>query len=64
LARPPVTRPSTKPNARRGSADSRPQAGKPHSSGTRGYGYASDKVSTVDAEADVITEAARRVLAG
>jgi DNA invertase Pin-like site-specific DNA recombinase len=40
------------------------QAGKPHSSGTRGYGYADDKVSIVDAEAGVITEAARRVLAG
>lgn len=40
------------------------QAGKPHSSGTRGYGYADDKVTIVPAEADVITEAARRVLAG
>ena len=40
------------------------QAGKPHSSGTRGYGYAPDKITIVDTEADVITEAARRVLAG
>jgi DNA invertase Pin-like site-specific DNA recombinase len=40
------------------------QAGKPQSSGTRGYGYAPDKITIVDTEADVVREAARRVLAG
>ena len=40
------------------------KAGKPHSSGTRGYGYADDKVTVIDGEAEVIRDAARRVLAG
>ena len=39
-------------------------AGQPHSSGTRGYGYATDKITVIDAEAAVIREAATRVLAG
>jgi len=40
------------------------QAGKPHSSGTRGYGYAADKVTIVDEEAAIVRETVTRVLAG
>jgi DNA invertase Pin-like site-specific DNA recombinase len=43
------------------------KAGRPHSSGTRGYGYADDKVTIVGAEAAVIraaTSAGRECPAG
>ncbi len=40
------------------------EAGKVAGGGMRPYGYATDKVAVVDAEADVIRESARRVLAG
>jgi DNA invertase Pin-like site-specific DNA recombinase len=40
------------------------QAGKPHITGSRGYGYAPDHMSVVEAEASVIREAAARILAG
>jgi site-specific DNA recombinase len=40
------------------------QAGKPHPSGARGYGYTLDHLSVVAEEAAVIREATRRVLGG
>ena len=40
------------------------QAGRPHSSGTRGYGYAPDKVTIIDDEAAIVRETVTRVLAG
>jgi len=40
------------------------EAGKVAGGGTRPYGYADDRVSIVDDEADVVREAARRALAG
>jgi DNA invertase Pin-like site-specific DNA recombinase len=40
------------------------QAGKPHASGSRGYGYALDHMTVIDGEAAVIGEMAARVLAG
>ena len=40
------------------------EQGRPHSSGGRGYGYAADHVTIIEAEAEVIREAATRILAG
>jgi DNA invertase Pin-like site-specific DNA recombinase len=40
------------------------QQGKPHSAGQRGYGYAPDRMTVIENEADMIHEAATRILAG
>ena len=40
------------------------EAGKPHPSGQRGYGYAADHVTIIEDEAEVIRETATRILAG
>ena len=40
------------------------EAGKPHQGGPRAYGYAPDRITIIDAEAEVIRECAKRVLAG
>ncbi len=40
------------------------QQGKPYPNGQRGYGYAADHLTVISDEADVIKEAATRVLAG
>jgi DNA invertase Pin-like site-specific DNA recombinase len=48
----------------RGAHEQAAAAGQPTYGGTRPYGYATDRITVVDAEAAVIQEAARRVLAG
>lgn len=40
------------------------EAGKPHQGGPRAYGYAPDRITIIDAEAEEIRECARRLLAG
>jgi len=40
------------------------EQGRPHPSGQRGYGYAADRITIIDQEAEVVREAATRILAG